>query len=123
MQLKVGVDLESIAPLELCRCGRSTAFLQVFGMRWSVKASRRAWIADGGVRYSGDLVKAIAAGGSSIIDRFMLAGTEEAPGEMIIFEEESSSLTVEHGVRWKLWESGLKDRYFQDGLKDKWSKS
>ena len=49
-------------------------------------------IADGGVRYSGDIVKAIVAGASSVMLGSIFAGVEEAPGETIIFEEENLKL-------------------------------
>ena len=74
-------------------------------------------IADGGIRYSGDIVKAIAAGASSIMVGSLLAGTEEAPGEEILYE----------GRRFKSYrgmgsveamEDGSKDRYFQDAEDD-----
>ncbi len=70
-------------------------------------------IADGGVRYSGDLVKAIAAGGSSVMIGSLLAGTEEAPGEMIIFEGRKFKSYRGMGSL-EAMESGSKDRYFQD---------
>jgi IMP dehydrogenase len=70
-------------------------------------------IADGGIRYSGDLVKAIAAGGSSIMIGSLLAGTEEAPGEMIIFEGRKFKSYRGMGSL-EAMESGSKDRYFQD---------
>jgi IMP dehydrogenase len=74
-------------------------------------------IADGGIRYSGDMVKALAAGASSVMVGSLLAGTEEAPGEIIIAE----------GRRFKTYrgmgsveamEDGSKDRYFQDAEDD-----
>lgn len=74
-------------------------------------------IADGGIRYSGDIVKAIAGGASSIMMGSLLAGTDEAPGEIIIAE----------GRRFKSYrgmgsveamEEGSKDRYFQDAEDD-----
>lgn len=74
-------------------------------------------IADGGIRYSGDIVKAIAAGASSVMLGSLLAGTDEAPGEIIIAE----------GRRFKSYrgmgsveamEEGSKDRYFQDAEDD-----
>jgi len=70
-------------------------------------------IADGGIRFSGDIVKALAAGADSVMIGSLLAGTEEAPGDVIIYE----------GRRFKSYrgmgsieamEDGSKDRYFQD---------
>lgn len=70
-------------------------------------------IADGGIRYTGDIVKALAGGGHTVMIGSMLAGTEESPGETIIYE----------GRRFKAYrgmgsveamQKGSKDRYFQD---------
>jgi len=70
-------------------------------------------IADGGIRFSGDIVKALAAGASSVMVGSMFAGVEESPGETIIYE----------GRRFKTYrgmgsieamQQGSKDRYFQD---------
>jgi len=74
-------------------------------------------IADGGIRYSGDVVKAIAAGANTVMIGSLLAGTDEAPGEEILYE----------GRRFKSYrgmgsveamEDGSKDRYFQDAEDD-----
>lgn len=74
-------------------------------------------IADGGIKYSGDFVKAIAAGGSCIMIGGLLAGTDESPGETILYE----------GRRFKSYrgmgsiesmKTGSKDRYFQDAEDD-----
>ncbi|GKQ43466.1 inosine-5'-monophosphate dehydrogenase [Companilactobacillus sp. RD055328] len=71
-------------------------------------------IADGGIKYSGDIVKALAAGGNAVMLGSMLAGTDETPGEFEIF----------HGRRFKTYRGmgslsamshGSADRYFQDG--------
>lgn len=74
-------------------------------------------IADGGIRFSGDITKAIAGGASTVMIGSLLAGTEEAPGEVVLFE----------GRRFKSYrgmgsveamEEGSKDRYFQDAEDD-----
>ena len=74
-------------------------------------------IADGGIRYTGDISKALAGGGHSVMIGSMLAGTEESPGETIIYE----------GRRFKSYrgmgsleamQKGSKDRYFQDAEDD-----
>ena len=73
-------------------------------------------IADGGIKYSGDITKAIAAGANVVMAGSLFAGTEESPGEEVIFE----------GRRYKEYrgmgslgamDSGSKDRYFQEGTK------
>lgn len=70
-------------------------------------------IADGGIRYSGDIVKAIAAGASTIMVGSMVAGCEEAPGETIIFEGRKYKAYRGMGSL-EAMQSGSKDRYFQD---------
>ena len=74
-------------------------------------------IADGGVRFSGDLAKAIAAGASSIMIGSLLAGTEEAPGEVIIYEGRKFKSYRGMGSV-EAMEDGSKDRYFQDAEDD-----
>jgi IMP dehydrogenase len=74
-------------------------------------------IADGGVRFSGDAVKALAAGASSVMIGSMLAGTEEAPGEMIIYEGRKFKTYRGMGSV-EAMEDGSKDRYFQDAEDD-----
>jgi IMP dehydrogenase len=74
-------------------------------------------IADGGIRFSGDIVKAIAAGANTIMVGSMLAGTEEAPGEVTIFEGRKYKSYRGMGSL-EAMEDGSKDRYFQDAEDD-----
>lgn len=74
-------------------------------------------IADGGIRYSGDVVKAIAGGADSVMIGSLLAGTEEAPGEMIIYQGRKFKTYRGMGSV-EAMEDGSKDRYFQDAEDD-----
>lgn len=74
-------------------------------------------IADGGIRFSGDLTKALAAGASSVMIGSMFAGTEEAPGEMVIAEGRKFKTYRGMGSL-EAMETGSKDRYFQAGEDD-----
>lgn len=69
-------------------------------------------IADGGVRYSGDIVKALAAGGSSVMLGSLLAGTDESPGEQEIYQGRSYKVYRGMGSLAAM-KAGSKDRYFQ----------
>jgi len=70
-------------------------------------------IADGGLRYSGDLVKALAAGGSCVMCGSLFAGTEESPGETIIYNGRKFKAYRGMGSL-EAMQKGSKDRYFQD---------
>jgi IMP dehydrogenase len=74
-------------------------------------------IADGGVRYTGDIVKAIAAGADSVMLGSMFAGVEESPGETIIFEGRKFKAYRGMGSI-EAMQQGSKDRYFQDAEDD-----
>ena len=74
-------------------------------------------IADGGIRYSGDIVKALAAGAYSVMLGGMLAGVEESPGETIIFNGRKYKSYRGMGSL-EAMEKGSKDRYFQAGESD-----
>lgn len=73
-------------------------------------------IADGGIKYSGDLVKAIAAGGSVVMLGSLLAGTKESPGETILYRGRSFKSYRGMGSLASM-EKGSKDRYFQEDAK------
>lgn len=70
-------------------------------------------IADGGIRYSGDIAKAIAAGASTVMIGGLFAGTEESPGETELFQGRSYKSYRGMGSLGAM-EQGSKDRYFQD---------
>jgi IMP dehydrogenase len=71
-------------------------------------------IADGGIKYSGDIVKAIAAGASTVMMGSMLAGTEESPGESLLMEGRRFKMIRGMGSL-SAMQDGSADRYFQDG--------
>ena len=73
-------------------------------------------IADGGIKYSGDIVKALAAGGSCVMLGSMLAGTDEAPGATEIYQGRSYKVYRGMGSLGAM-EHGSKDRYFQEDAK------
>jgi len=70
-------------------------------------------IADGGIRFSGDITKALAAGAGSIMAGSLFAGTEEAPGEVVLYEGRKFKTYRGMGSV-EAMEAGSKDRYFQD---------
>lgn len=75
-------------------------------------------VADGGIRYSGDIPKALAAGGHTIMIGSLLAGTEESPGETILYEGRSYKTYRGMGSMGAM-QGGSSDRYFQDREKGK----
>jgi len=73
-------------------------------------------IADGGIRYSGDIVKAIAAGASSVMIGSLFAGTEEAPGEEVIYQGRRFKVYRGMGSLAAMRERGGRERYLQGGV-------
>ena len=84
----------------------------------ALKGSGISIIADGGVKHTGDITKAIAAGADSVMLGSMLAGTLESPGETIIYEGRKFKTYRGMGSV-EAMEKGSKERYFQSSIKDK----
>ncbi|MBO5771508.1 MAG: IMP dehydrogenase [Alistipes sp.] len=112
--VKVGIGPGSICTTRIIAGVGVPQLTAIFDVADAVKELDVAVIADGGLRYSGDIVKALAAGGDCVMCGSMFAGTEEAPGETIIY----------NGRKFKTYrgmgsidamKAGSKDRYFQDG--------
>lgn len=111
--VKVGVGPGSICTTRVIAGVGVPQLSAVFECAEALKGKNVPVIADGGIRYSGDLVKALAAGAGSIMIGSLLAGTEEAPGEMLIYEGRKFKTYRGMGSL-EAMESGSKDRYFQD---------
>ena len=85
----------------------------VYDVAKALKGTGIPLIADGGLRYSGDVVKALAAGGYSVMIGSLVAGTEESPGDTIIFNGRKFKSYRGMGSL-EAMQKGSKDRYFQD---------
>src|SRR5690349_19847312 len=111
--VKVGVGPGSICTTRVVAGVGLPQLSAVYEAAKALKGSNVPVIADGGIRFSGDIVKALAAGADSIMIGSLLAGTEEAPGEVIIYEGRKFKSYRGMGSL-EAMEDGSKDRYFQD---------
>ncbi len=111
--VKVGVGPGSICTTRVVAGVGLPQLSAVYEAAMALKDTDVPVIADGGIRFSGDIVKAIAAGADSIMIGSLFAGTEEAPGEMIIYEGRKFKSYRGMGSI-EAMEDGSKDRYFQD---------
>ncbi len=115
--IKVGVGPGSICTTRIIAGVGVPQLSAVFESAKAIKGSGVPVIADGGVRFSGDIVKALAGGASSVMVGSLLAGTEEAPGQVIIYEGRKFKSYRGMGSL-EAMEHGSKDRYFQDAEDD-----
>ncbi len=111
--IKVGVGPGSICTTRIIAGVGIPQLSAVMESAKSTLGTEVPLIADGGIRYSGDIVKALAAGADSVMVGSLLAGTEEAPGEVILYEGRKFKSYRGMGSV-EAMEEGSKDRYFQD---------
>ena len=115
--IKVGVGPGSICTTRVVAGVGLPQLSAVYEAASAIKGSGVKVIADGGIRFSGDIVKALAAGADTIMIGSRLAGTDEAPGEMIIYEGRKFKSYRGMGSI-EAMDDGSKDRYFQDAEDD-----
>ncbi len=115
--VKVGIGPGSICTTRVVAGVGVPQLSAVYDVYQALKGMGVPLIADGGLRYSGDIVKALAAGGSSVMIGSLVAGTEESPGETIIFNGRKFKSYRGMGSL-EAMEHGSKDRYFQSDTKD-----
>lgn len=115
--IKVGIGPGAICTTRIITGVGVPQLSAIYNVSKALKGSGIPLIADGGIRYSGDIVKALAAGANAVMSGSLFAGVEESPGETIIF----------HGRKFKTYrgmgsvdamQAGSKDRYFQDTEND-----
>lgn len=111
--VKVGIGPGSICTTRVVAGIGVPQLSAIYDVAKTLKGSGVPVIADGGLRYSGDIVKALAAGGWSVMMGSLLAGVEESPGETIIYNGRKFKTYRGMGSL-EAMEKGSKDRYFQD---------
>ena len=115
--VKVGIGPGSICTTRVVAGVGVPQLSAVYDVASALKGTGVPLIADGGLRYSGDVVKALAAGGNCVMIGSLVAGTEESPGDTIIFNGRKFKSYRGMGSL-EAMENGSKDRYFQAGTKD-----
>ena len=115
--VKVGIGPGSICTTRIIAGIGVPQLSAVYDVAKALEGTGVPLIADGGIRYSGDIVKALAAGGSSVMLGGMFAGVEESPGETIIFNGRKYKSYRGMGSL-EAMEKGSKDRYFQGNVND-----
>ena len=117
--VKVGIGPGSICTTRVVAGVGVPQLSAVYDVYSALKGTGIPLIADGGLRYSGDIVKALAAGGSCVMIGSLVAGTEESPGETIIFNgRKFKSYRGMGSLEAMEQKNGSKDRYFQSDTKD-----
>jgi len=111
--VKVGIGPGSICTTRIIAGVGIPQLSAVYSVAKAIKGSGVPVIADGGIRYSGDIVKGLAAGASSIMAGGLFAGVEESPGETILFQGRKFKSYRGMGSV-EAMQKGSKDRYFQD---------
>ena len=111
--VKVGIGPGSICTTRIVAGVGVPQIMAIDSVANALKGTGVPLIADGGVRYSGDIAKAIAAGASTVMMGSMFAGTEEAPGEVILFQGRSYKSYRGMGSIGAM-QQGSADRYFQE---------
>ena len=111
--IKVGIGPGSICTTRVVAGVGFPQFSAVLEVAAAIKGSGVPVIADGGIRYTGDIPKALAAGADSVMLGSLLAGTKESPGETIIYEGRKYKSYRGMGSV-EAMRQGSKDRYFQD---------
>jgi IMP dehydrogenase len=111
--VKVGIGPGSICTTRVIAGVGIPQLSAIYNVARAIQGSGVPVIADGGIRYSGDIIKAIAAGADSIMAGSLFAGVEESPGETIIFNGRKFKAYRGMGSI-EAMQQGSKDRYFQD---------
>jgi IMP dehydrogenase len=112
--VKVGIGPGSICTTRIVAGVGVPQITAIDGVAQALQGSGVPVIADGGIRFSGDIAKALAAGASTVMMGGMLAGTEEAPGEVVLFQGRSYKAYRGMGSLGAM-QAGSADRYFQEG--------
>ena len=115
--VKVGIGPGSICTTRVIAGVGVPQLTAINDVAKALKGSGVPVIADGGIRYTGDIVKALAAGADSVMLGSMFAGVEESPGETIIYESRKFKSYRGMGSI-EAMQQGSKDRYFQDAEDD-----
>lgn len=115
--VKVGIGPGSICTTRVVAGVGVPQLSAVYDVASALTGTGVPLIADGGLRYSGDVVKALAAGGYCVMIGSLVAGTEESPGDTIIYNGRKFKSYRGMGSL-EAMECGSKDRYFQAGVKD-----
>ncbi|MBN2634685.1 MAG: IMP dehydrogenase, partial [Prolixibacteraceae bacterium] len=115
--VKVGIGPGSICTTRVIAGVGIPQLSAIYSVATAIKDSGVPVIADGGIRYSGDIVKAIAAGAHSVMAGGLFAGVEESPGETILFQGRKFKSYRGMGSI-EAMQKGSKDRYFQDMEED-----
>jgi IMP dehydrogenase len=117
--IKVGIGPGSICTTRVVAGVGVPQLSAVYDVYKALEGTGVPLIADGGLRYSGDIVKALAAGGSSVMIGSLVAGTEESPGDTIIFNgRKFKSYRGMGSLEAMEQKHGSKDRYFQGDTKE-----
>ena len=116
--IKIGIGPGSICTTRIIAGVGVPQFSAITEIYEATKKSKIPLIADGGIRYSGDVAKAIGAGADCVMIGSLLAGTQESPGEVFLFQGRSYKSYRGMGSLAAM-EKGSSDRYFQQDVQDK----